>query len=60
LHNIQLDDPAWEVSAGWLGGEGAYEGLMAYVVTEFENGRKVGGYISADGAPPVPEAFPEQ
>jgi hypothetical protein len=60
LHNIQLDDPAWEVSAGWLVGEGDYEGLMAYVVTEYENNFKVGGYISPDGAPPAPEAFPEQ
>jgi len=60
LHNIQLDDPAWEISAGWLVGEGDYEGLMAYVVHEYENGRKVGGYITPDGAPPVPEAFPDE
>jgi hypothetical protein len=60
LDNIQLDDPAWEISAGWLVGEGGYEGLMAYVATEYENGRKVGGYITADGPPPVPETFPEQ
>jgi hypothetical protein len=60
LDNIQLVDPAWEISAGWLTGEGDYEGLMAYVATEYENGRKVGGYITADGPPPAPEAFPEQ
>lgn len=54
---MSLDYPDWETLSGWLVGEGAYEGLMAYMAMD-SNDYKVMGYITPYGPPPVPEGFP--
>jgi hypothetical protein len=40
--------------AGWLTGTDSYEGLRAYVVSEFEDGT-FWGHITAESPPPPPE-----
>jgi hypothetical protein len=55
LSNLQIDDLGFfEVTAGWLTGLGAYEGLAAYVVWDVSNGA-FRGHITAEGPPPTPD-----
>ena len=55
LSNLQIDDLGYfEVTAGWLTGAGAYEGLSAYVVWDVSNGA-FRGHITAEGPPLVPD-----
>jgi hypothetical protein len=55
LSNLQIDDlDYFEVTAGWLTGTGAYEGLSAYVVWDVSNGA-FRGHITAEGPPLVPD-----
>jgi hypothetical protein len=57
VSNLQLQNPEWEIDSAWLTGDGAYEGLMAYVVIDGLS--DVHGYITPSGPPAAPEALPE-
>jgi hypothetical protein len=57
---IQIDDVDLDIKAGWLVGEDAYEGLMAYIVVDYTNPGGVYGHISREGRPSAPETIPEQ
>ena len=74
LVRVLNDDGAWEGTldfltmqevgtsqgSGWLVGEGAYEGLMAYVVIDYNSPCcQMSGHITPEGPPPVPETLPE-
>ena len=61
LVSFQMDDVALDMTTGWLVGEGAYEGLMAYVAIDFTTADccVINGNITPEGRPPVPETFPE-
>jgi hypothetical protein len=70
---IENDAGAWEGTwtnlavesfnevAGWFEGEGAYDGLTAYVViTDALDSANVWGYITPDGRLEAPEVLPEE
>ena len=74
LVRVVNDDGAWEGTldfltmqevgtsqgSGWLVGEGAYEGLKAYVVIDYNSPCcQMSGHITPEGPPPVPETLPE-
>jgi len=61
LDSITIEDEGTDHVSGWLVGEGAYEGLMAYVVIDYNSPCcKLSGHITPEGQPSAPEAFPEQ
>ena len=57
VSNLQLENPTWEIDSAWLTGDGAYEGLMAYIV--IEDTFVIHGYITPSGPPAAPESLPE-
>ena len=60
LDLIQIDGVGLDIKVGWLIGEDAYEGLMAFVVVDYTDPCcKLSGHITPDGPPQVPETFPE-
>ena len=60
LDFIQIDDVDLDIGVGWLVGEDAYEGLMAYVVVDFADDGRIHGHITPEGPPPAPDSVPEQ
>ena len=60
LDFLIMEEVGTDQGSGWLVGEGAYEGLMAYVVIDYNSPCcKVSGHITPEGPPPVPESSPE-
>ena len=60
LDSITMEDEGTDQVSGWLVGEGAYEGLMAYVVIDYNTPCcQLSGHITPEGPPPVPDELPE-
>lgn len=61
LDFLAMDGVGTDLGSGWLVGEDAYEGLVAYVVIDYSSPCcKLSGHITSEGRPLAPEAFPEQ
>lgn len=64
LDLLEIEEVELSIKSGWLVGEGAYEGLLAYVVVDYSDHRpdetSLMGHITPDGQPSVPETIPER
>ena len=61
LDFITVEEVETDQGSGWLVGEDAYEGLMAYVVIDYSSPCcKLSGHITPEGRPSAPEEYPEE
>jgi hypothetical protein len=61
LDSITMEDDGTDQVSGWLVGEDAYEGLMAYVMIDYNSPCcMMSGHITPESPPSVPDELPEQ
>lgn len=60
LDSVAIEDDGTDQVSGWLVGEDAYEGLMAYVVIDYNSPCcKLSGHITPEDPPSVSGTLPE-